>query len=202
MNNSKAADGIRMNNVLPGFIDSLPETEERRLRIPMGRYGTVDEIAKTVRFLLSADAGYITGQNIRVDGGLTRSVYSPDGSQIAVSYWQDGHWEIHTLNADGSNRQRLTSTPYSVLVENTQLVSEYVAGAERFVAPEKPHWNNAAPVWSADGTQIAFLTDRTGQWEIWIMAADGSNQRPMFPNGALDDLTLSYACVDERMLSW
>lgn len=69
-----AADGIRMNNVLPGFIDSLPETEERRSRIPMGRYGTVEEIAQTVRFLLSADAGYITGQNIRVDGGITRSV--------------------------------------------------------------------------------------------------------------------------------
>jgi NAD(P)-dependent dehydrogenase (short-subunit alcohol dehydrogenase family) len=69
-----AADGIRMNNVLPGFIDSLPESEERRRRIPMGRYGTVGEIAKTVCFLLSADAGYITGQNIRVDGGITRSV--------------------------------------------------------------------------------------------------------------------------------
>ena len=69
-----AAQGIRMNNLLPGFIDSLAETEERRKRIPMGRYGTVDEIAKTTRFLLSAEAGYITGQNIRVDGGITRSV--------------------------------------------------------------------------------------------------------------------------------
>jgi NAD(P)-dependent dehydrogenase (short-subunit alcohol dehydrogenase family) len=69
-----AAAGIRMNNVLPGFIDSLPATDERRARIPMGRYGTVDEVAKTVRFLLSDDSGYITGQNIRVDGGITRSV--------------------------------------------------------------------------------------------------------------------------------
>lgn len=69
-----AAQGIRMNNLLPGFIDSLPETEERKKRIPMGRYGTVDEIAKTTRFLLSEDASYITGQNIRVDGGITRSV--------------------------------------------------------------------------------------------------------------------------------
>ena len=69
-----AAQGIRMNNLMPGFIDSLVEIEERKRRIPMGRYGTVDEIAKTVRFLLSTEAGYITGQNIRVDGGVTRSV--------------------------------------------------------------------------------------------------------------------------------
>lgn len=69
-----ADQGVRMNNVLPGYIDSLPETEERRSAIPMGRYGTVDEIAKTVGFMLSEDSGYITGQNIRVDGGLTRSV--------------------------------------------------------------------------------------------------------------------------------
>lgn len=69
-----AAENIRMNNVLPGFIDSLPETEERRERIPMGRYGKSEEIAATIAFLASDGAGYITGQNIRVDGGITRSV--------------------------------------------------------------------------------------------------------------------------------
>lgn len=69
-----ADKGVRMNNVLPGYIDSLPETDERRNAIPMGRYGTVDEIAKTVGFLVSEDSSYITGQNLRVDGGLTRSV--------------------------------------------------------------------------------------------------------------------------------
>jgi NAD(P)-dependent dehydrogenase (short-subunit alcohol dehydrogenase family) len=68
-----AQDNIRMNNILPGFIDSLPEKEERRGRIPMGRYGSSGEIAETVAFLLSDGAGYITGQNIRVDGGITRS---------------------------------------------------------------------------------------------------------------------------------
>ncbi|MCA1298976.1 SDR family oxidoreductase [Stappia indica] len=69
-----AEAGVRMNNVLPGFIDSLPEKEDRRARIPMGRYGTVGEIAATTAFLLSEGAGYITGQNLRVDGGVTRSV--------------------------------------------------------------------------------------------------------------------------------
>ena len=69
-----ASQGIRMNNVLPGYIDSYPESEENLREIPMGRYGKVEEIASTVRFLLSAEAGYITGQNIRVDGGITRSV--------------------------------------------------------------------------------------------------------------------------------
>lgn len=69
-----APDNIRMNNILPGFIDSRPEKEAFRKRIPMGRYGTTDEIAQVIAFLASEGAGYITGQNIRVDGGITRSV--------------------------------------------------------------------------------------------------------------------------------
>ncbi len=69
-----AKDNIRMNNVLPGFIDSLPEKDERRGRIPLGRYGRVQEVSALITFLASADAAYITGQNIRVDGGITRSV--------------------------------------------------------------------------------------------------------------------------------
>ncbi|MEM8704203.1 MAG: SDR family oxidoreductase, partial [Pseudomonadota bacterium] len=49
--------------------------EEFRVRIPMGRYGkSLEEIASVVAFLASDSAGYITGQNIRVDGGITRSV--------------------------------------------------------------------------------------------------------------------------------
>ncbi|KPF55189.1 SDR family oxidoreductase [Rhizobium sp. AAP116] len=69
-----AGENIRMNNVLPGWIDSLPATEERRDGVPMKRYGTSEEIAATIAFLASDGAAYITGQNLKVDGGLTRHV--------------------------------------------------------------------------------------------------------------------------------
>jgi NAD(P)-dependent dehydrogenase (short-subunit alcohol dehydrogenase family) len=69
-----AASNIRMNNVLPGFMDNYRSTPEIVGKIPLGRYAKVQEVAKTVRFLLSDDAGYITGQNIRVDGGITRGL--------------------------------------------------------------------------------------------------------------------------------
>jgi NAD(P)-dependent dehydrogenase (short-subunit alcohol dehydrogenase family) len=71
---SFAAHNVRMNNVLPGWIDSLPSTEERRQSVPLGRYGRSEEIAATIAFLASEGAAYITGQNIRVDGGVTRAV--------------------------------------------------------------------------------------------------------------------------------
>jgi len=69
-----APHNIRMNNVLPGFIDSLPENAARRQRIPMGRYGRVDEVSELIAFLATERSSYITGQNIRIDGGITRSV--------------------------------------------------------------------------------------------------------------------------------
>ncbi len=71
---SHAAHNVRMNNVLPGWIDSLPQTDERRDAVPMGRYGTSEEIAATIAFLVSDGAGYMTGQNLRVDGGLMRGI--------------------------------------------------------------------------------------------------------------------------------
>ena len=69
-----AAENIRMNNVLPGFTDSRPEKSQFRDRIPMQRYAKTEEIANVVAFLASDGATYITGQNIRVDGGITRSI--------------------------------------------------------------------------------------------------------------------------------
>lgn len=68
-----AGDNVRMNNILPGFIDSLPETEDRKARIPMGRYGNAAEVSSLVSYL-AGEGSYVTGQNWRVDGGLTRHV--------------------------------------------------------------------------------------------------------------------------------
>jgi len=69
-----AASGIRMNTVQPGFVDSYEVDEETRARIPMGRPARTGEIADAVAYLISPESSYITGQNIRVDGGLTQSI--------------------------------------------------------------------------------------------------------------------------------
>jgi uncharacterized protein YraI len=117
-------------------------------------------------------------------------VFSPDGKKIATTYRQTDHWEVQTINADGTGRVRLTETPMTVLI-NEQLNGQPVHS-----------WNNAAPAWSPDGQQIAFLTDRTGQWEVWVMNADGSNQRPLVPASALGGQKIRYDGVDERVISW
>lgn len=117
-------------------------------------------------------------------------VFSPDGSQIALSYRQDDHWEVHVMQADGSDRRRLTRTSYVDLVEQQ-------------LRGEQPYsYNNAAPAWSPDGSQLAFLTDRTGRWEIWVMQADGSQPRPLLSADMLGDIALQYSGVDEQSLTW
>jgi TolB protein len=114
-------------------------------------------------------------------------VFSPDGQTLALTYKQHDHWEVYTYHwevytyhLDSGARRRLTKPP--ILAE--------------------PQYNSASPAWSPDGSHLAFVTDRTGRWEIWVMNADGSNQQPLFPASSQAQLGLTYHGMNERMLNW
>src|SRR5262249_26987469 len=66
--------GLRMNNILPGWIDTYPVSREDIRQIPLARPGTVDDVARAVAFLLSEEAAYIAGHDLLVDGGLVRAM--------------------------------------------------------------------------------------------------------------------------------
>lgn len=181
--------GLRMVNAATGEFEDLPRD--------LFSYAPTWDPANDWRLVYDGELGLV---NLDLNQGTTWALtddpndhtpaFSPDGSRIAVAYKQHDHWDIHVMNADGSGRVRLTQTPLRVIVE------------QQINGEEPRSWNNAAPVWSPDGTEIVFLTDRTGQWEVWVMNSDGSNQRPLFPPGTLDGLELQYYGVGERALSW
>ena len=121
----------------------------------------------------------------------TGPVWSPDGKRVAFTRSQHDHWEVYVLTfADGplsgGDLTRLTMTP---------------------ARPDGQPGHSAAPAWSPDGKHLAFLTDRSGKWEIWVTAAPGhrlagaKDPRPMF-GSELEGLTLEYSFGGERALSW
>lgn len=65
---------VRVNSISPGWIDTVgyETTEQDRYQQPAGRIGAPDDIAAMTLFLCSDDAGFITGENIAIDGGMTR----------------------------------------------------------------------------------------------------------------------------------
>jgi Tol biopolymer transport system component len=117
---------------------------------------------------------------ITTDARDTAPAWSPDGGRVAFVRRQHDHWEVYVVDADGRNLRRLTDTPKR---------------------PNGTPASSAAPAWSPDGNYIAFLTDRSGRWEIWVMRTGGGGQKPMF-KVALDGLRLEYSFLSERAISW
>ena len=70
------APKVRVNSISPGWIDTVgyEATEEDRIQQPVGRIGNPDDIASLALFLCSEEAGFITGENIVVDGGMTHQM--------------------------------------------------------------------------------------------------------------------------------
>lgn len=136
--------------------------------------------------LVEADITQKTSRRLTEEIGDSAPVFSPAGRFLAVTMDQGGGTDIYRLNADGSGRTRLSKTPLWVTA-----------------LPDKAKpWHNVSPAWSPDGSQIAFLTDRSGRWELWVMNEDGSKPQPMFSEKVNDQLQFSYNFVDEHVLSW
>jgi hypothetical protein len=114
--------------------------------------------------------------------------FSPDGQYIAFTERSNSgsRYDIYRINSDGSGRVRLTDIPLWQTVGPDQV--------------EPPH--NLSPAWSPDGEQIAFVTNRTGRWEIWAMAPDGSDQQPLFAKEVNDQIQIQTDYVDEHIISW
>ena len=123
--------------------------------------------------------------------------WSPDGSQITFSSFQDASWDIYIMNADGTNVRQLTDGFWgeqaSWSPDGTQLAfSGYKDGNESIFVmnvdgTEVEQLTNADrgdddPAWSPDGTQIVFSSDRDGDSEIFVMNADGTNVRQLTDN--------------------
>lgn len=176
---------LRVINVSDGSFEDMPAGQYAMSPVwdPANPWRVVSAVGGSG--LVATDVNRGTAEPLTNDPNDRAPVFSPDGRFIAVTYRQDSHWDIHRLNADGSGRVRLTETPL------------WVTAAEG-----KPVWNNVAPVFSPDSTEIAFLTDRTGRWEVWVMNVDGTNQRPMFSDAVNDQLSIVYAFNDERALGW
>lgn len=68
------APDVRINSVLPGFVDSYDVTPEFMATIPTNRAATTDEIASLVSFLSTSESSYVTGESICIDGGMTKAI--------------------------------------------------------------------------------------------------------------------------------
>jgi hypothetical protein len=165
------------------FWEPLPSSSERSLTPDWSPSGDQIVYADVYGLFVQSADGQDRYQ-LTHDNKDISPAWSPDGQRVAFVRRQHDHWEVYIVDADGSNLRRLTTTP---------------------LRPDGVPANSVSPAWSPDGNYIAFLTDRTGAWEIWVMRVDGANAsggpKPLF-DAELDGLTLEYAFHGERALSW
>jgi uncharacterized protein YgiM (DUF1202 family) len=181
--------GLRLVDVATGKYEDLPH-DAHSFAPTWDPANTWHVIYRGDLGLSSLDLNQKTTWLVKSTGAQRGPAFSPDGQKLATTFKQNDHWEVHVMNADGSNEVRLTQTPSSVII------------AQEMQGQTPKVWNNAAPAWSPDGSQIAFITDRNGPYEIWVMNADGTNQHPLLTAAALSGLDVQYNGVDERVLSW
>ena len=129
--------------------------------------------------------------------------WSPDGTKIAFISDRDGNNEIYIMDADGSNQRNLTNNladeyepAWSPDCEKIAFISDREGNLSIFImnkdgSNQKRLTKNGvisedqnyiwleAPAWSPDGTKIAFTSKKNGSYQIYVMDADGSNQRKL-----------------------
>jgi uncharacterized protein YgiM (DUF1202 family) len=181
--------GLRLVDVTTGEYEDLPH-DAHSFAPTWDPANTWHVVYRGDLGISSLDLNQKTTWLVKKTGAQRGPIFSPDGQKLATTFKQNDHWEVHVMNADGNNEVRLTQTPSSVII------------AQELQGQTAKAWNNAAPAWSPDGSQIAFITDRNGSYEIWVMNADGTNQRPLLTAAALGGLDIQYNGVDERVLSW
>ncbi|HSJ57873.1 MAG TPA: hypothetical protein VLC95_11870 [Anaerolineae bacterium] len=182
-----------------GFCFTLPAAPEWHLGIVSTGDGSFREPATSPfsrapawspdgsRFVYSDEDGLhvqsvdgATSYAITDDSRDTSPAWSPDGTQVAFTRRQHDHLEVYVVDADGRNLKRLTVTR---------------ARSDGTLA------HSASPAWSPDGAYLAFVTDRSGAWEIWVMETNGNRQRLLFDE-APAGIRIEYGFIGDRVISW